>query len=257
MADAAALTVKRRFRYELADFWHFVRYPTPGRRLPPRRLGSSLAVDWWTGGGVSRILAWAVFLWTLNLCALAPLAAAAADRAGTVYRLDVNNIPWFTAILWAPVVEEMLFRYGLRRPLHALWLSPGLLLAMWWGPRSWTIALVGLLLFAGAWPLRSAAAARHRWNLKRCRYYHTHFGVVFHGMALAFAAMHLSNFVLGSTAYWTLPLLVLPQWVTGLVLGWTRVRRGIGASIALHAVFNGGPVLMIWVILHGLVKTAP
>jgi membrane protease YdiL (CAAX protease family) len=47
-----------------------------------------------------------------------------------------------------------------------------------------------------------------------------------------------------------LPLLVLPQWVTGLVLGWMRVRRGIGASIMLHAMFNGGPLLLIGLILH-------
>lgn len=48
---------------------------------------------------------------------------------------------------------------------------------------------------------------------------------------------------------WLLPLLVLPQWATGLVLGWMRVRRGIGAAIALHALFNGGPVLMIWLLM--------
>ena len=33
--------------------------------------------------------------------------------------------------------------------------------------------------------------------------------------------------------------------LTGLVLAWLRVRRGIGASIVLHAIFNGGPVLLI------------
>ena len=42
--------------------------------------------------------------------------------------------------------------------------------------------------------------------------------------------------------------LVLPQWATGLVLGWMRVRRGIGAAIAC-ALFNGGPVLMIWLLM--------
>ncbi|MGB7525052.1 MAG: CPBP family glutamic-type intramembrane protease, partial [Castellaniella sp.] len=73
--------------------------------------------------------------------------------------------------------------------------------------------------------------------------------LLFHVAALAFAAVHLFNFRLNAMALVLLPLLVLPQWVTGLVLGWMRVRRGLGASIALHAIFNGGPLLLIGLIL--------
>jgi membrane protease YdiL (CAAX protease family) len=39
---------------------------------------------------------------------------------------------------------------------------------------------------------------------------------------------------------------VLPQWVTGLVLGWMRVRFGIGSSMALHGLFNAGPMTLMW-----------
>jgi len=250
------LAGRKRFWSELADFWRFVRCPLPGRRLPPRRLGSSLAVDWRTGVGLGRILAWAVVLWLLNLCLLGPIAAVVAAQAGAAHRLNLHNLPWFNALLWAPVVEEMLFRYGLRRPMRALWLSPGLGLAIWRGPCVWTIVLMALLLLAGRWPLRWQAVSRQRGYIKRCRFYRAHFGLVFHGAALAFAAMHSSNFALGSAAYWALPFLVLPQWVTGLVLGWIRVRRGIGASMVLHAVFNSGPVLLIWALLHGFVGRA-
>jgi membrane protease YdiL (CAAX protease family) len=34
------------------------------------------------------------------------------------------------------------------------------------------------------------------------------------------------------------------------VLGWMRVRRGIGAAILLHSAFNAGPILMIWIIMR-------
>ncbi|MCJ9712375.1 CPBP family glutamic-type intramembrane protease, partial [Bordetella hinzii] len=81
------------------------------------------------------------------------------------------------------------------------------------------------------------------------RFYHRHFGLVFHLAALTFAAVHLSNFSFNRMPWWMLPLLVLPQWLTGLVLGWMRVRRGIAASIALHALFNAGPMVMIWLLL--------
>ena len=43
---------------------------------------------------------------------------------------------------------------------------------------------------------------------------------------------------------------MLPQWLTGLALGWMRVRRGIGAAIALHAVFNAGPIVLIWAVMR-------
>jgi hypothetical protein len=89
-------------------------------------------------------------------------------------------------------------------------------------------------------------AAGWRWRRRACRA----FPVLFHAAALAFAAVHLYNFRMTSMNLVLLPLLVLPQWVTGLVLGWMRVRRGIGASIMLHAMFNGGPLLLIGLILH-------
>ena len=88
------------------------------------------------------------------------------------------------------------------------------------------------------------------WDTNWRRYYLQHFGVVFHLVALTFAAVHLTNFVYNKTPYWLLPLLVLPQWLTGLVLGWIRVRRGIGAAILLHSVFNAGPILMIWLVMR-------
>src|SRR3546814_19916673 len=57
---------------------------------------------------------------------------------------------------------------------------------------------------------------------------------VFHVASLLFAAVHLYNFTLQGTPWWLFPLLVLPQWLTGMVLGWLRVKRGIGASMLLH-----------------------
>ena len=45
-------------------------------------------------------------------------------------------------------------------------------------------------------------------------------------------------------------VLVLPQWVTGQVLAWMRVERGIGAAMLLHALFNAGPLAVVWVGLQ-------
>ena len=79
--------------------------------------------------------------------------------------------------------------------------------------------------------------------------YRRGFPLAYHAVSLLFAAVHLYNFNLHQTPWWLLPLLVLPQWLTGLVLGWLRVKRGVGASMLLHGLFNSGPLLVVWLIL--------
>ncbi|AZY48101.1 CPBP family intramembrane metalloprotease [Bordetella avium] len=230
-------------RQEIADWWRFLRRPSPAGRIGPRH-GGALA-DWWPNIRFGRLLAWAALLWAFNLFVLGPIAVGAAGLGGAQHRLDPQRLPWLTAVLWAPLVEELLFRYGLRRPVQALWLVPAIAPAVFWGPQFWTgclsAAVVLLAIYGTRAPQPFKSAAR--------RFYSRHFGLIFHLSALAFAAVHLNNFSLNHMAWWMLPLLVLPQWLTGLVLGWMRMRRGIGASIALHALFNAGPMALIWLVL--------
>jgi len=241
------------FRDEFADFRRFLMHPSL-RRLPQTgtRQGG-VAGDWKPSIGFGRLMAWAGVLWAINLFALGPIAMVAAKSGGAVHRLDPYNIPWLMAVLWAPVVEELLFRYGLRRPAQALWLCPAMLPPLLFGPQGWTLAWLGCVLLL-LW--RCARARPAGTPMAWRREYVFRYGLVFHLTALAFAAVHLNNFNLQGTALYLLPLLVLPQWVTGLVLGWMRTRRGIGASMLLHAVFNGGPVLLI-LVLMGLLKVLP
>ena len=242
------------FRQELADCWYFLWHPTL------RRLGRSAPVhdgllrDWLPGIGFGRLMAWAGVLWAVNLFVLGPIAVAAAGAGGVSHRLDPDNIPWLTAVLWAPLAEEMLFRYGLRRPLQALWVCPVMLPVVMFGPMGWTGALLACVLLVACLPLRGRPGRTVRFASWR-RKYTGRYGLVFHMVAVAFAVSHLNNFTMSHPSSALLPLLVLPQWVTGLVLGWMRTRRGIGASVALHAVFNAGPVLVIWV-LTGLLPAA-
>lgn len=243
-----------RFRDELRDFFHFVRRPTLGPRLPVRRAGGQLHADWLSGLSIGRLLKWALFLWAVNLVFLGPIAVAAATAGGAQHRLDINAIPWLQALLWAPIVEELVFRYSLRRPAHALWLVPIAVAIMLNGPKMAAVLfLVAVLLLCWSpWarsripvPMRSRGRS---WAL-RVRY-RSIFPWVFHAASVAFAAVHLYNFNLHQTPLWLLPLLVLPQWLTGMVLGWLRVRKGIGASMLLHGLFNGGPLLLVWLVLR-------
>lgn len=68
---------------------------------------------------------------------------------------------------------------------------------------------------------------------------HKQFKYIFYGIALLFGFVHISNYELSTTILIFSPLLISPQIVAGLILGYTRVKLGLHYSIVLHMVFNG------------------
>lgn len=254
VADVQQGTLK--FRTEFRDFLWFLRHPSLSPRTAGRRVGSGVAADWFSGLDFKRLLQWALLLWGVNLIFLGPIAVMAAGAGGAQHRLDIGAIPWLQALLWAPLVEEMVFRYSLRRIGQAFWVLPSAAVVMFNGP-GWStgLFLLAILLLcwrtAGGWP-----STQQRLGRRAALQYRRVFPWAFYAVSLAFAAVHLMNFKLHQTPLWLMPLLVLPQLLTGLVLGWMRVRRGIGASISLHALFNGGPLLVVWLILQYMPQVA-
>ncbi len=206
-------------------------------------------VDWWPAISWRRVLAWAGLLWLINIFALGPIVLTVFEMSGATHRININNLPWFQAIIWAPVLEELLFRFGLRRPFQALWLTPVMVVVLLNGMVWWSSCLfaasAALSLY---WCARSTGP--RAWALKWLKRYRLIFPYVFHAVALAFAAVHIKNFVYTDLAWWMMAVLVTPQWVTGLVLGWMRVQRGVGTSILLHGLFNAGPLCVAWVALQ-------
>lgn len=245
------------FRQEVHDFLRFLRTPRLSPRLKGQDLGHAWHTDWTNGLGVKRIMQWALLLWIINLTVFGPLAASVAISAGAQHRLDLSNIPWKQAVLWAPVIEELVFRYVLRRPSQFFWVLPFGLWCLFTGPEALTVSVVVaivVLLYVrptyGAGSSFSAIALGKAWPKRWYKTYVRHFAWLFYGSTLLFAALHLYNFKFEQISFWVLPLLILPQFITGLVLAWLRVRRGIGASIILHAVFNAGPILLIMAVLR-------
>jgi hypothetical protein len=230
---------------EWYDFWRFVRQPRFAPRC--RRVSPHAAwlQDWLPGIGPLRLLGWAAVLWGINLFLFGPIVMSVARQASATHAIDPSNLPWLLALVWAPIVEEMLFRYGLRRPAMALWIVPVMVLALWIGPGVAQTLMFGVSALAvyrvTSTPHMPSASARH-W----LRFYRRWFWLVFHLSVISFAALHLYNFTFETVQWWMLLVLILPQWFTGLVLGWIRVMRGIGAAMALHALFNFGPLMAAW-----------
>ena len=75
-----------------------------------------------------------------------------------------------------------------------------------------------------------------------------YFKYAFYVFALLFGYMHIFNYQdLNSNIILFSPILVAPQVVVGLYLGFIRIKFGLQWSIALHALFNG--ILMSLFIL--------
>lgn len=236
---------------EWRDFLAFVRRPRLAPRCRRVRPRTAWLSDWYPGIAPWRLLGWAAALWGINLFLFGPIVVSVAKQAGATHMIDPTNLPWLVALVWAPLIEEMLFRYGLRRPLIALWLVPLMVFALWLRPGVAQSVIFGLTLVAlyritSVNPMPTGRA--RAW----LRTYRRWFWLFFHVSVFCFAALHLYNFSFESAQWWMYLMLMLPQWFTGMVLGWIRVMRGIGAAILLHALFNFGPLMAAWLAVRWL-----
>jgi len=239
----------QRFREDFKQFLLFVRRPSLARRVPRSLAVAGWLGDWWPNIRLPRLLAWAAALWVLNILVLGPLVLVVFELSGATHRISVHNLPWLQAILWAPIVEEMLFRFGLRRPVMALGLVPLMVFVLLNGVAWWASSLLALAVLTVWWlsaHTHTPSATGYQW----LRRYRAAFPWVLHLSVLAFAALHIKNFVFDEMAWWMMVVLVAPQWVTGLVLSWIRVQRGIGATMLLHGIFNAGPLSVAWLALQ-------
>ncbi len=229
------------FFIELKNFIYFIKNPFIPAKIYRDHLSLSLYFK--------HLLSWILFLWFLNFFILGPITASIAREYEITHKLDILNIPWLTAIFWAPIVEEMVFRYGFIRPSEAILLAPLFVSVLLIGPKAWTILVLVLAISALIFLFFLKNKDKNKFVNYVSKKTNRHFPWIFHSMTILFASIHLCNFSLNKVAYWIFPILVLPQWITGLVLGWVRVHYGISSSILLHSLFNLGPILLIWIFI--------
>ena len=122
---------------------------------------------------------------------------------------------FFFAVIVAPLFEEVMFRLILKFRSNLLIL--------------WSIH-IGVALHLGQ--KRSLLkTARQVWD----KFY----GWIFYLMAVAFGLIHIMNFEPSLNIYLLAPILVAPQILIGINLGYLRVRFGLIWSILFHALYNG------------------
>ncbi|NEP11820.1 MAG: CPBP family intramembrane metalloprotease [Symploca sp. SIO2C1] len=158
---------------------------------------------------------------------------------------------WFTiAVIAAPLIEESIFRLPLRGSVFNLTLSMSLVVLLGiigFSPfnRALVIGIGGMLagLNIYLW------FAQPKFPVRLQAAYTRYPRLIFYGLALLFGAIHITNYQPQMLPL--LPLLVLPQVVVGLWLGFIRLRYGFGWAVLAHA-FHNGLLLLPILLITGL-----
>lgn len=69
-------------------------------------------------------------------------------------------------------------------------------------------------------------------------FWNNKFGFVFYFSAIIFALIHITNYNSNSTIIYIIPILVLPQFIIGLFIGYLRVRYNFMLGYLFHAIHN-------------------
>jgi membrane protease YdiL (CAAX protease family) len=238
--DATSPALARWTPAEWHAFAAFLRRPA----LPERVTGIRLAAL----GATLRLFALDAVLMAI-LLALAGLATALGIKLpeNAIDHLRLTPLILALIVVILPIGEEVVFRSWLSgRPGHvtaAIALLVGVAVPVISGPQGHPILVLGSLAIAAA-----VAIALLVWLRKHppFRFFSRHFVWFYTAASLLFALAHLTNYTEGASV--VLLLLVVPQLLVGLILGYARVTYGLWSDMLLHMMHNG--VLIGLVVLQ-------
>ena len=157
----------------------------------------------------------------------------------------------FFLVIFAPIIEEGVFRLSLRLSPFNLAFMIGLVgaylalpvLSSWFQFNTYIVlAIASCVLFMPTFILVIRQASIIEWLYPRFK---KHFRWIYYFLSISFGFIHLSNFEnITLFHYLLIPLLTLPQLCSGFFWGYIRMRYGIGYSIGLHALNNLVPGLL-------------
>lgn len=161
----------------------------------------------------------------------------------------LRNLTIFVlAVILAPIIEEFVFRFPLKYNRGAMFLGVIFLCAIVYGvllnfpldPSHAAYITIGFGIVVLTFVLiKYDSGDSMIFNTKRL------FPIIFYATAVLFAYAHILNYYLPSEKWFLTPILVLPQFLLGLVLGFVRIKYGLWASILVHAMNNFIPFLAI------------
>jgi membrane protease YdiL (CAAX protease family) len=173
----------------------------------------------------------------LLLIVIVPILIYTKRLTGASY----NDLPdtWGTylaIVMIAPILEEIIFRYGLRY-------SKTMIACLIWFPIYWiikhTVPQSNLPLAIGFsfFSIPIIRFALKPFDVQMEKLWIRGFPFLFHVFAITFGIIHLSNYSNISNCFLAIPL-VSSQIVSGYVLGFIRMKFGLIYSMGLHSAWN-------------------
>jgi len=156
--------------------------------------------------------------------------------------------PYYIIIV-GPLIEELIFRLPLQISERSISFSFGAILYLFFGfglihfnfyaVNSYLI----LLLFIVLLPIVVTTFIKRYQLLK---FITKHYILYFYIIAILFAFMHIPNFKpFNYKIFYLYPIFVLPQFISGLSLGYARNKFGIQYSWLFHAFLNVGAAFLM------------
>jgi membrane protease YdiL (CAAX protease family) len=144
-------------------------------------------------------------------------------------------------VIIAPLIEEIIFRAGLRTPTYTLFFGP-IFICLITG--NWQFALtfsVIACVFGLLWKYLNTLQNKKK-NLStsifRARQFIENYPKIFYFYVISFALIHIGNFGINDISGFLIFFAVIPQFVGGLCMSYIRLRDGLGYAIALHSTHN-------------------
>ncbi|MBX0333937.1 CPBP family intramembrane metalloprotease [Pontibacter sp. HSC-14F20] len=146
-------------------------------------------------------------------------------------------------VLAVPLLEELIFRYGLRfKSGYMAFLAFVVVITL----GSFAYSLLPLEGAIGVWVILGMALVLYALNGDAVtnfleKVWNKVYGVFFYLVAFAFGLIHIANFTdfdYASAAVLLIPILIAPQVIGGMLMGYMRVKYGFLWGYFLHASHN-------------------
>jgi len=204
------------------DLWYFIKKPVELKqvRIPIKvKIGTCLALFIIQ---IPPLLGLSALLGGLEILGL---WEDDMHRLQKIFKEMKPDLIFFFAVIIAPFLEEIMFRLVLKFRSNFLIL--------------WPLQLLILLQVSNK--INLLKTIRNFWN----KFY----AWIFYLITIAFGLIHILNFKPSINIYLLAPVLVAPQILIGISLGYLRIRFGLIWSILFHAFYNG--ILLSIALLTG------
>jgi membrane protease YdiL (CAAX protease family) len=192
------------------DAWNFIKNPKD-QKDPNQQLGfkfkqlfSILVID---------IIAIAVIAFIIVYVEEMGFVSTESHKMNDLFDTKSKWLILFLGVIFVPFLEEIIFRLYLRKrynPIRLISFISGIVKPL---SKEYAEAVVD-------------------------RNWHKYYRIFFYVATLIFAVIHITNYELTVTVLVFIPLLTAPQFITGLFIGYLRVRFGLIWGILLHFLHN-------------------